>query len=45
LPRKIIALREELEGFKESINLAQLPELTNLDWEKWEKEGIIITIN
>ena len=44
LARKIIALREELKGFKDPQVLTQLPELTNLDWEEWEEEGIIITV-
>ena len=45
LARKIIALREELRGFKELQALIQLPELTNLEWEEWKEEGIIITVN
>jgi phosphatidylserine/phosphatidylglycerophosphate/cardiolipin synthase-like enzyme len=45
LAQKIIALREELKGFKEPQNLAQLPEITNLEWKEWEEEGIIITVN
>ena len=44
LVRKIIALREELGGFKEPQDLAQLPEITNLEWEEWEEQGIMITI-
>ena len=44
LARKIIALRDELGGFKEPQELTQLPEITNLDWEEWEEEGTIITI-
>ena len=43
LARKIITLREELGGFKEPKDLLQLPELTNLEWEEWKEEGIIIT--
>ena len=42
--QKIIALREELVGFKESQNLARLPEITILDWKEWEEQGIVITI-
>jgi len=42
---KIIALREKLGGFKELQDLTQLPEITNLEWEEWEEEGIIITVN
>jgi hypothetical protein len=45
LARKIIVLREELAGFKEPQNLTQLPEITNLEWEEWKEEGIIITVN
>ena len=41
---KIITLREELGGFKEPQDLLQLPELTNLEWEEWEEQGIIIGI-
>jgi len=44
LAQKIIALREELGGFKDPKNLTQLPEITNLEWEEWEEEGIMITI-
>ena len=45
LSQKIIALREEPGGFKDPKDLTQLSELTNLDWEKWEEKGIIITVN
>lgn len=41
--RKIIALREELGGFKDPQDLTQLPELTNLEWEEWKEQGIAIT--
>ena len=44
LARKIIALREELGGFKDPQALIQLPEITNLDWKEWIQEGIGITI-
>jgi len=44
LAQKIIALREELGGFKDPQDLTQLPEITNLEWEEWEKEGIVINI-
>ena len=44
LARKIIALREELGGFKEPKDILQLPELTNLEWEEWKVEGVIITV-
>lgn len=43
LARKIIALREELGGFKDPKDLLQLPELTNLEWEEWKEQGIAIT--
>jgi phosphatidylserine/phosphatidylglycerophosphate/cardiolipin synthase-like enzyme len=43
LARKIIALREELEGFKEPKDLTQLPEITNLEWQEWKEQGILIT--
>ena len=39
---KIIALREELGGFKDPQDLTQLPELTNLEWQEWKEKGIII---
>jgi len=45
LARKIIALREELKGFKDPQVLTQLPELTNLEWEEWKEQRIIITTN
>jgi phosphatidylserine/phosphatidylglycerophosphate/cardiolipin synthase-like enzyme len=45
LAQKIIALREELGGFKEPQDFTQLPEITNLEWEEWEEEGIIIIVN
>ncbi len=45
LAQKIIALREELGGFKEPQALTQLPEITNLEWQEWEEEGIEITVN
>ena len=45
LTQKIIALREELGGFKDPQDLTQLPEINNLEWEEWEEESIIITVN
>jgi len=45
LARKIIALREELGGFKDPKDLTQILEITNLEWEEWEEQGIIITVN
>jgi len=44
LAQKIITLRDKLGGFKEPRGLLQLPELTNLEWEEWEEQGITITI-
>lgn len=44
LAQKILALREELGGFKDPKDLLQLPELTTLEWREWEEEGITITI-
>ena len=44
LAQKIIALREELGGFKEPEDLTQLPEITNLEWEEWKEEGIIFVL-
>jgi len=44
IARKIINLREKLGGFKELKDLLQLPELTNLEWEEWEEQGIVINI-
>jgi len=43
LARKIIALREELEEFKEPQALTQLPEITNLERKGWKEQGIIIS--
>ena len=45
LAQKIIALREELEGFKDPKHLTQLPEITTLEWEEWKEQGIIIIVN
>jgi len=42
---KIIALSEELEGFKDPQDLLQFTEISDLEWEEWKEEGIIITIN
>jgi len=45
LAQKIINLRESQSGeFKDPQALTQLPEITNLEWEEWEEEGIIIDI-
>ena len=45
LAQRIIAPREELEGFKESQDLTQLPEKATLEWEEWKELGIIIIID
>ena len=37
LAQKVIALREELGGFKDLQTLTQLPEITNIDCKEWEK--------
>ena len=42
IARKIITSRDELGGFKEPPDLTQLPEITNLEWQEWKEEGIII---
>ncbi|GAI42810.1 unnamed protein product, partial [marine sediment metagenome] len=45
LAQKIINLREsKCGGFKEPKDLLRLPELTNLEWEEWEEEGIVIVV-
>ena len=46
LAQKIINLREsQCGGFKRPKDLLQLPEFTNLDWEEWKEEGIVISVN
>jgi len=44
LAQKIIALREKMGGFKNPKDLTQLPEITTLEWEEWEEQGITITV-
>ncbi len=44
LAQKIITLREKLGGFKDPKDLTRLPEITNLEWEEWKEQGIIINI-
>ncbi len=41
---KIIALSDELEGFKEPEDLLQFTEITDLEWEEREEEEIKIII-
>ncbi len=41
---KIIALSDDLGGFKEPKDLLQLPELTNLEWQEWKEQGIVINV-
>jgi len=46
LAQKIIILRDSLSGgFKESKALLQLTEITNIDWEEWKEQGIIIIVD
>ncbi len=45
LARKIIALREELGEFEEPKDLLQFTEITDLEWEEWEEQGIIINVD
>ena len=45
LAQKIVALREEPRGFKDPKDLIQLPEFTNLEWQEWKEQGIIITVD
>ena len=45
LSRKIITLRDSLSGgFKDPQDFLQLPELTNLEWQEWKEQGIIIAV-
>ena len=45
LARKIIALRNSLSGgFKEPLDLTQLPEITNLEWKEWTEAGIKLSV-
>jgi len=41
---KIIALIEELGEFKDPEDLLQFIEITDLEWEEWAEEGIIISV-
>ncbi|MDP8227644.1 MAG: hypothetical protein P9L89_08415 [Candidatus Celaenobacter polaris] len=43
--RESIILSDKLEGIKEPEDLLQFTEITNLEWEEWEEEGIKISVN
>ena len=45
LAQKIIALRDELGVFIEPKDLLQLPGITNLEWEEWKEQGIVINVD
>jgi len=40
--RESIILSDELEGFKDPEDLLQFTEITDLEWQEWEEQGIII---
>jgi len=40
----MIALREELRGFKDPQALIQLSDIVNLEWKEWKEEGKEIVI-
>ncbi|MBA7476780.1 hypothetical protein ES707_12175 [subsurface metagenome] len=42
---KIIASREELGEFKEQKDLLQFTEITDLEWEEWKEQGIVINVD
>jgi len=42
--RESIILSDELEGFKESKDLLQFTEITELEWEEWKEQGITIIV-
>jgi phosphatidylserine/phosphatidylglycerophosphate/cardiolipin synthase-like enzyme len=44
LAQKIIALRDELGGFKDPKDITKMIEIGNIEWEEWIEEGIIITV-
>ncbi|MCJ7635905.1 MAG: helix-hairpin-helix domain-containing protein, partial [Nitrososphaeraceae archaeon] len=44
LARKTINLRNELDGFTKLKDLTKILELTNIDWEQCEEEGIIVNV-
>jgi len=43
--RESIILSDELRGFKDPQDLLQFTEITDLEWEEWEEEGIVIRVN
>ena len=44
--QKIITLRDSPSGeFEEPKDLLQFTEITDLEWEEWKEEGIVITVN
>jgi len=44
--RKIVTLKDSLSGgFKEPKDLLQFTEITDLEWQEWEEEGIMITVS
>ena len=45
-PRKweSIILSDELRGFEEPKDLLQFTEITDLEWEEWEEQGIILNV-
>lgn len=45
LAQKILALREELGGFKDPKDLLQFIEINDLEWEEWKEQGIIINVD
>ena len=42
--RESIILREELGGFKYPKDFLQLPELTNLEWQEWKEQEIVLNV-
>ena len=44
--RKIVTLKDSLSGgFKEPKDLLQFTEITDLEWQEWEEEGIMIIVS
>ena len=42
---KITTLRNDTGEFKEPQDLAQLPEISNLEWKEWKEHEIIISVD